>query len=434
METIDLEMQKLLIDIYSQLKNNDEISIGAPNYEQSQIDYLVEQKLIKSIDASTLDRWGYIVRETYLGKKYVESLQDTLHYRICKFIERGEEIETKEKHDAMGIITISGPLYNAWMDEINVFTERYLKEHPLYNSIHTTYFHRKNMHSYSDMMGHLNALSKDDELGKTTAISIPKQIKTYNSFEEMLKTDIERCEMFLGNPESEEIGINLYIDITGKYDAIIPNLGYGLYQYIDEYHFYDPEISGESLKQNLQRIVAKMKSFQMTNGYNLPKKDSLAKTQEGRIQMSNKVFIVHGHDELAVQEMARTLEKWGFEAIILHEQADLGLTIIEKIERYTDVDFAVVLYTECDYGRAKEVDVSEEKFRARQNVVFEHGYLISRLGREHVCALVKGDVETPGDISGVVYVSMDKNGAWKMALAKNMKAAGINIDMDKFLG
>lgn len=126
---------KVLIDIYSQLKNNDEISIGAPNYEQSQIDYLVEQKLIKSIGASTLDGWGYIVRGTYLGKKYVESLQDTLHYRICKFIERGEEIETKEKHDVMGIISISGPLYNAWMDEINVFTERYLKEHPLYNSM-----------------------------------------------------------------------------------------------------------------------------------------------------------------------------------------------------------------------------------------------------------------------------------------------------------
>ena len=150
--------------------------------------------------------------------------------------------------------------------------------------------------------------------------------------------------------------------------------------------------------------------------------------------MSNKIFIVHGHDELAVQEMARTLEKWGFEAIILHEQADMGMTIIEKIEKYTDVDYAVVLYTECDYGRAKEEDTSKERFRARQNVVFEHGYLISKLHRDHVCALVKGNVETPGDISGVVYVPMDDNGAWKMALAKNMKAAGIDMDMDKFLG
>jgi len=60
--------------------------------------------------------------------------------------------------------------------------------------------------------------------------------------------------------------------------------------------------------------------------------------------------------------------------------------------------------------------------------------LISKLGRDHVCAIVKGDVETPGDISGVVYVPMDSKGAWQMQLAKNMKAAGFNIDMIKFLG
>ncbi len=38
---------------------------------------------------------------------------------------------------------------------------------------------------------------------------------------------------------------------SGKYDAVIPSFGMGLYQYIPEQHFYDPEISGETLKQNL---------------------------------------------------------------------------------------------------------------------------------------------------------------------------------------
>ena len=46
-----------------------------------------------------------------------------------------------------------------------------------------------------------------------------------------------------------------------------------------------------------------------------------------------------------------------------------------------------------------------QKNRANQNVVFEHGYLMATLGRENVCALVQGDIETPNDISGVVYVS-----------------------------
>ena len=80
------------------------------------------------------------------------------------------------------------------------------------------------------------------------------------------------------------------------------------------------------------------------------------------------------------------------------------------------------------------MDQKDEKYRARQNVVFEHGYLIGKLGRDHVCALVKGNLETPGDISGVVYVSMDSAGAWKMQLGKNMKAVGLPVDLNTFCG
>ena len=160
--------------------------------------------------------------------------------------------------------------------------------------------------------------------------------------------------------------------------------------------------------------------------------DEVQEEKKMASQAKQRVFIVHGHDNAAKQEMARTLENAGFEAIILHEQADTGLTIIEKIERYTDVNYAVVLYTECDLGRSKEDPVEKEKNRARQNVVFEHGYLIGKLGRDHVSALVKGNVETPGDISGVVYTKMDEDGAWKMALAKNMKAVGLDVDMNRF--
>ncbi len=347
---MDLDLQRVLIDIYSQLENSNEIVIGYPEYDKAQIFYLVEHKFLNAKDASSMSAWGSVVSATYSGKKYVESIQDSLLYRICKFIERGEIIFQKEKSEVLGIDMVSGPLYNEWMDEINIFVERYLKNHPLYNSIHRTYLKRKNMHSFDDMMGHLKALAKDGEIINSSSVLETNQMKAYNSFGEMVM------------------------------------------------------------------------------------KDDIEKNQEKKIQMRNKVFIVHGHDQNAVLEMARTIEKWGFEAVILHEQPDLGLTIIEKIEKHTDVDYAVVLYTECDYGRSKEETVSEEKFRARQNVVFEHGYLIGKLGRNNVCAVVKGNVETPGDINGVVYTPMDSNGAWKMALAKNMKEAGIAIDMNKCFG
>jgi len=143
---------------------------------------------------------------------------------------------------------------------------------------------------------------------------------------------------------------------------------------------------------------------------------------------SSKVFIVHGRDELAKTDVARFVERLGFEAIILHEQANSGKTIIEKIEAHTNVGFAVVLYTPCDVGGFAN---EPQRPRARQNVVFEHGYLIGKLGRNSVCALVKGDVEIPNDISGVVYVSLDQHGAWRFALAKELRTAGYPVDMNR---
>lgn len=141
-----------------------------------------------------------------------------------------------------------------------------------------------------------------------------------------------------------------------------------------------------------------------------------------------KVFIVHGRDNETKQEVARFIETIGLQSIILHEQASGGMTIIEKIERYSnDADFALILYTACDHGRGAHEPKVHPRNRARQNVVFEHGYFMAKLGRENVCALVKGEIETPNDISGVVYVSFDVQGAWKAEVAKELKACGYEI-------
>lgn len=142
----------------------------------------------------------------------------------------------------------------------------------------------------------------------------------------------------------------------------------------------------------------------------------------------SKIFIVHGHDDSAKLEVARFIEKIGFEPIILHEQASESKTIIEKIEAYSDVGFGIVIYTPCDIG-SKNTDAPELEGRARQNVVFEHGFLIGKLGRSKVCPLVKGAVDTPNDISGIVYTSMDSSN-WQIALAKELRAAEYEVDMN----
>jgi predicted nucleotide-binding protein len=101
----------------------------------------------------------------------------------------------------------------------------------------------------------------------------------------------------------------------------------------------------------------------------------------------NKVFVVHGHDDEAKESVARFLERLGLETVVLNEQSNRGRTIIEKLEGHADVAFAVVLLTPDDRGESKDKPYDNQELRARQNVIFELGNFLAKLGRRNVCAL-----------------------------------------------
>ena len=65
-----------------------------------------------------------------------------------------------------------------------------------------------------------------------------------------------------------------------------------------------------------------------------------------------KAFVVHGHDGEARESTAHFLQKLGVEPIILHEQANQGRTLVEKLEHYGKVGFAVVILTPDDMGKS----------------------------------------------------------------------------------
>ncbi len=147
----------------------------------------------------------------------------------------------------------------------------------------------------------------------------------------------------------------------------------------------------------------------------------------------SKVFIVHGHDASAREAIARFLEKIELEAIILHEQPDQGFTIIEKFETYAkQVGFAVVLLTPDDLGGPASAPALIA--RARQNVIFELGYFVGKLGRGRACLLRKREVEIPSDLYGVIYTEMDDADGWKLKLVRELQAAGLKFDADKVFG
>ncbi len=148
---------------------------------------------------------------------------------------------------------------------------------------------------------------------------------------------------------------------------------------------------------------------------NLPKtkQETVSVEEPNKKEYSNKVFIVHGHDDLPKERLAHILNELGLIPIILHDQPNKGRTLMEKFEEEAcDVGYAFVIMTPDDLGINAKLHEEIQKgikqgglcYRPRQNVVMELGFFYAKLGRKRVCCLVKGDLEKPSDISGIVYL------------------------------
>ena len=150
------------------------------------------------------------------------------------------------------------------------------------------------------------------------------------------------------------------------------------------------------------------------------------------VKLSNQIFVVHGHNEAMKQDVARTLAKLDLDPIILNEKPNEGKTVMEKLTDHSGVSFAVVLLSPDDMGYPKD-KTEDAKPRARQNVIFELGYFIGKLGRENVCVLYQKekDFEKHSDFEGVLLTLYGTSDTWKNELIKELKNCGHNIDANK---
>jgi|GEM_PF-585219 len=160
------------------------------------------------------------------------------------------------------------------------------------------------------------------------------------------------------------------------------------------------------------------------------KKDEAVPLEDGK-----KIFVVHGHDERLKNQLEIFLAEIGLRPVILHRKPDEGLTIIEKFEKYSDVGYAFILLTPDDisYSVLEENIPDEERqkeMRARQNVIWEFGFFVGKLGRNRVCCLYKEGVTLPTDISGMLYKEIRDNvEEAAFAIIKDLKAAGYDLQI-----
>jgi predicted nucleotide-binding protein len=162
-----------------------------------------------------------------------------------------------------------------------------------------------------------------------------------------------------------------------------------------------------------------------------PAPSPVEQTSPPEAVVSRKVFLVHGRDEDARNEVALFLRKIGLEDIVLHQRPNRGRHLHTKFQEEAEgASFAVILMTPDDDGGL----VGEpQQRRARQNVVFELGFFIGKLETPHVAAFIGPGVEKPSDFDGICWIEFGRAPKWKIELARELKEAGVPFDSDKIL-
>ena len=146
---------------------------------------------------------------------------------------------------------------------------------------------------------------------------------------------------------------------------------------------------------------------------------------------SNKIFLVHGSDNEMKSDVSKLLKTLDLDPIILHENSDMRKNIIEKINDNSHVSFAVVLISFDDLAYSKEKTPDDAKYRANQNVIFELGYFLGRLGNQNVSVIYrkKNDFEIPIEYTGVRWIEYKMG--WYYELIKDLKACNFKVDVNK---
>ncbi|MGO8925764.1 MAG: TIR domain-containing protein [Limisphaerales bacterium] len=169
----------------------------------------------------------------------------------------------------------------------------------------------------------------------------------------------------------------------------------------------------------------------------VPKSTSLvmvAQPPHHRSAENKRVFVVHGHDLVAREQLELILHRLGLDPFVLANTGGGGLTLIEALEKEIGPQpgqcrFGIVLLTPDDMGYAKSQGPDKAEPRARQNVVLEMRMVLAALRRLNVVILKKGHLEIPSDVHGIIYIGFNDHVKETVPkLVERLNEAGFNLD------
>lgn len=149
---------------------------------------------------------------------------------------------------------------------------------------------------------------------------------------------------------------------------------------------------------------------------------------------SHRIFVVSGSDVEMKKAINEALTKLRLVPLILCEEPSQGRKIVERFDDYADVSFAIVLLSPDDFVYSKNEPPGKRKLKSRQDVVFDLGFLLGKLGKDNVLVFFREyeGFEIP-DFEGIKLAAFDNRGSWKLSLIRELSKSGFQLDSDRIL-
>lgn len=257
-----------------------------------------------------------------------------------------------------------------------------------------------------------------------------KSIDKFQDVINMIDKELSKSRNIETEPIIDKVDMYFKMYLPNEIRGFFEKKAYSINYSLSFFSFDTPDSEFDRAKKDglisLRNLITNVIEYIEENA--LENENKVKKERDASNLESNKIFIVHGHNKVMKNEVARFVEKLGLKSIILSERPNEGRTIISKFqEESQDIRYAIVLLSEDD-------QLENGQSRTRQNVIFELGYFIGRLGNSNVVLLKEGEPEIPSDLYGVLYQDYhEDSNDWKFKLASEMKTAGIHIDLNKII-
>jgi hypothetical protein len=124
---------------------------------------------------------------------------------------------------------------------------------------------------------------------------------------------------------------------------------------------------------------------------------------------NRRVLILGDGGDTTVQ-LLEFLEQLGLESAILDTPS------VERLDSLRDAAFALLMPSPDSEGASTMLAI---------------GFMLAVLGRQRICLLAAPGQATSSVLEGVLRIAPDETGVWRLLLAREMKRAGLDVDLNK---